>query len=368
MNKDIEQLIEMLTYQRQAWTKPEEEFIHRFIDSIPGMKKDGIGNRYKRVGKSDVMFACHTDTVHYNSGDGRQNVYVDNGYAHTGRENILGGDDGVGVWYCIHMIKNRVPGLYVFHREEETGRIGSEWIVKNTPELLAPINKCVSLDRKGYDNIITKQRGMTCCSKEFAESLKAQLGGNFFLDPTGSFTDSASYMKVIPECTNLSIGYFNAHSPNEYVDLAFANWMKKRLINVNWNSLPVVRDPNPPQPAYNYQSYGFGRGYGDWGVQDRYHYSQNVIDKDATYKFVCDECGYKKKIKDEDLGKWLHEDLYMVHPNFPVCPKCKNQLRIAKFVKKTDKKKQKNKSKKEFYDYWGYNPGTDNEINDFYHW
>ena len=35
-------------------------------------------------------------------------------------------------------------------------------------------------------------------------------------DTGGSFTDTANYTDIIPECTNLSCGYYNAHTQSEY--------------------------------------------------------------------------------------------------------------------------------------------------------
>jgi hypothetical protein len=59
----------------------------------------------------------------------------------------------------------------------------------------------------------------------------------------GIFTDSASYTDLIPECSNLSIGYQNEHSTRETLDLNYLEDVIQRLITVDWNAVPVVRVP-----------------------------------------------------------------------------------------------------------------------------
>lgn len=249
-------LVEMLTYRRAAGSSTEKKFIKKYIDSISGMTRDSFGNRIIKIGNSDVCFACHTDTVHRTGG--RQEVLVDKGWAFkTDKDGCLGGDDTAGIWLCLNMIHARVPGLYIFHRSEETGGQGSNHISKNEKHLLNNINKVISLDRKGYGDVITHQRGRRCCSHEFATELARQLGGQFKLDPTGVFTDSANYDRIVPECTNLSIGYFHAHSPSEIQNLEFVEHLFKRLRKVNWKGLPVRRNLQEETETYGLGSKDF---------------------------------------------------------------------------------------------------------------
>jgi hypothetical protein len=61
------------------------------------------------------------------------------------------------------------------------------------------------------------------------------------LDPTGVFTDSASFMETIPECTNVSVGYFEEHTKNEHQNMTFLQKLADACLNVKWESLPTVR-------------------------------------------------------------------------------------------------------------------------------
>ena len=272
-------LAEIFTYQRCDNSDIENQFIKRYIDSVTGMRRDKFGNRFIRVGKTSTCFASHTDTVHFYK-CGRQKVYMQDGWAYTVSGYPLGGDDGTGVWIMLNLIHDGISGLYIFHRAEESGGQGSKYISTSAKNMLEGINKVIGLDRKGYADVITHQGWQRTCSDKFAGALSNELGG-YKPCSGGIFTDSANYADLIPECTNLSIGYFDAHSENEVQDLVFARKLYHKLRRVRWESLPIERNPkekkkqdafisyNPKKykPTYYEWGYGdkWGYGYGDYG-------------------------------------------------------------------------------------------------------
>ncbi len=87
--------------------------------------------------------------------------------------------------------------------------------------------------------------GRRCCSDEFGTALCKEYNKTglveFSLDPTGIYTDSASFIDDIPECTNISVGYFHEHTGDEYQNLTFLENLCKASISVNWEGLPTVR-------------------------------------------------------------------------------------------------------------------------------
>lgn len=238
----ISELLEMHTYARPAGSKTEKVFISRYLDSISGMMKDTFGNRFIRLGNAPVLWSSHTDTVHKQGGRPRV-TYGDGLLTLNPNEitaNCLGADCSVGVWIMRQMILRGVPGLYVFHREEEIGGHGSKHIATKTPELLDGIDYAIALDRKGTNSVITKQLWRTA-SDEFADAFAEYLGPFWSVDDGGTFTDTANYTDLVPECTNLSVGYYNAHSRDEILDVSFAADLLERLSNLDTNSLPVIR-------------------------------------------------------------------------------------------------------------------------------
>ena len=63
---------------------------------------------------------------------------------------------------------------------------------------------------------------------------------------------------IIPECTNLSVGYHNAHSARENQEIDYLLKFRDALVKVDWESLVTDRDPSVKE----YSSYGY-YGYGD---------------------------------------------------------------------------------------------------------
>lgn len=83
---DKKDLVEMLKYPRCHNSPMEKEFIETYIDRIPGMKADGFGNRYIRIGMSDTAFLSHTDTVHSCADSTKKQVVLSNdGFAFKDR-------------------------------------------------------------------------------------------------------------------------------------------------------------------------------------------------------------------------------------------------------------------------------------------
>lgn len=240
---DVESLVEMLTYCRPAFSDTEEEFIDTFLRPL-GIHEDAFGNIWKEVGTNpNILWSSHTDTVHWTPG--RQEITINAGgmlvLKHPKVKTCLGADDTVGVWMMIEMIKADIPGLYVFHRDEEMGGGGSSYIAKHHPEFFKGIDFAIALDRKGYGDVITHQGGR-CCSDDFAR----QLGHMLDMVPShqGIFTDTANYTSLVRECTNISVGYFNQHGPLECLDVRFAVNLLRKLLTTDFSVLRVGKTFN----------------------------------------------------------------------------------------------------------------------------
>lgn len=260
-DKSVMKLLEMLTYKRPEASETEEAFIQKYIVDLPHVTRDGYGNRWVRVNKADgsepdILFSCHTDTVHHAAG--MQQISVGDGRAFTEDGNCLGADDAAGVWLCIEMIEAKVPGLYIFHRAEEHGGKGSAYIAKSHAPKLKTIKAAIAFDRKDYGDVITYQAGGVCASQAFAKSLACMLGGNFKPCASGVFTDTANYTHLIGECSNISVGYHNAHGPMEWLDLAFLTNLRDRLIVAEWDRLECSRKAEPKVTRSVYGSAGYG--------------------------------------------------------------------------------------------------------------
>lgn len=166
---------------------------------------------------------------------------------------VLGADDGAGIWLLLEMIDAGVPGTYTFAYGEERRRIGSRYLATDHASFLGKFLRAIAFDSRGVDRVITQQAGQACCSEEFAHGLATALCAQsdlLALKPSdkGTSTDTLSYSHLIPECTNVSCGYFNEHTPDEYLDTIYLLALREAALAVDWEALPTRRDVESAQP------------------------------------------------------------------------------------------------------------------------
>jgi hypothetical protein len=83
-------------------------------------------------------------------------------------------------------------------------------------------------------------------------------------DNTGVYTDSAEFTHVIPECTNISVGYYKEHTHLEHQDIDHLIKLCLASVKIDWESLPVKRDPKQIEyKSYSYGSYNT-KGYSSY--------------------------------------------------------------------------------------------------------
>jgi hypothetical protein len=224
------------------WTVPygSEDTLVVYLPN--GTKKDMHGNYYITVGESRTLFTSHLDT--YSTKRLKVTHVIDGDIIRTDGRTILGGDNKAGVTILLYMISKGVPGTYYFFVGEEVGTIGSKAALMSNVEYFSKFKRCVAFDRRRSGSIITEQLGEVCCSDTFANALGKQFaeqGLEYGADDTGMYTDSAVFMDVIPECTNISAGVWNEHQVNEYVDIKLVEAIAKASAKINWETLPVSR-------------------------------------------------------------------------------------------------------------------------------
>lgn len=229
-----------------------ETYPHGFEDGVikylPQLDVDQYGNLFKVIGKSDTMFTSHLDTASRDKSDITLVSKLKNGQEliMSDGTTILGADDKAGVTVMLYMMAHNVPGVYYFFLGEERGGIGSGKVADNYSkfDILKGIKKVVSFDRRNYYSVITSQMGVECCSDEFAQSLCDELnksGLKLNLDPTGVFTDSANFIDEVPECTNISVGYFNEHTHDEVQNINYLEILCKACVAADWDKLVIRR-------------------------------------------------------------------------------------------------------------------------------
>jgi hypothetical protein len=236
------------------WTIPfgEESRLEKYLPS--GYKKDSIGNYYYEIGNSETLFTTHLDT--YSAKLEKVNHVIDKNDPYkigTDGKTILGGDNKLGCSILIGMIKNNIPGTYYFFLGEEPilsgGLYGSKNALESNTDFFTKFKRCISFDRRAYGSIVVRQMGRMCCSPDFAKAIAEEFDiRGIKWDSEGGYgyyTDTAVFMDVIPECTNLSAGGFNEHYNSEWVDLNYTYQVYQAALEMDWETLPVIREVEP---------------------------------------------------------------------------------------------------------------------------
>lgn len=240
-----------LSLKRGYGGETEARFVAWLVKQVSPTMIDGAGNIHIELGTSRTIFTAHTDSVHHEEGENKIRKTLTHWY---GDGDALGADDGCGIALMLHMIAAGVPGRYVFFRGEECGGIGSSWLAENMPELLGRYDRAIAFDRAGLGDVITHQSGGRCCSDIFANALADALnveGLMYLPDATGVYTDTAEFTNIIPECTNLSVGYDHQHGPNEELNLRHFLAVASVVTQIDWEALPTNRDPKAKEPRYS---------------------------------------------------------------------------------------------------------------------
>ena len=298
-------LLEILSWARPHDSATERAFCREYLDRIPGMRSDAFGNRMITIGgRPRTLWSCHVDTVA--AVGGAQAVGIDaHGVAHLcdGKAGMsLGADDGAGLWIMLGMIAAACPGLYLFHRGEEQGCLGSRWIERHTPELLANIDAAIAFDRAGLGDVITHQSYGRTCSDAFATSLASALnqqnaGFRYAPDDTGVYTDTNEYAGIIPECTNLSVGYDRQHGPRETLDVVHCEKLLAAMLELDASRLVIERDPAVREDD---DRWWFDRGRGRCDS-----FAEAVADHPDLAAWMLEQCGVS--YDDFQMALWAEE-------------------------------------------------------------
>ena len=87
--------------------------------------------------------------------------------------------------------------------------------------------------------------------------------GQFQYKPSrsGVYTDNFEYRQIIAECVNVGVGYEFQHGRDETLDYTHALALVQACCELEWESLPVDRDPREVDPVYDYRQ---SKWYKDW--------------------------------------------------------------------------------------------------------
>jgi hypothetical protein len=245
--KTLARALSMMRPHDSEGTRRLTDWLQERAPAHARMHRDGAGNLHvdTRMTKDHrTLFVAHVDTVHRKEGPNKIKQTSTHWYADGA---ALGADDGAGVAMLMHLLHANVHAYYIFTQGEECGGIGATWLAKHDADLLSEFDRAIAFDRRGIDSVITHQGRGRCCSDAFADALSDALNADMTLmylpDNTGVYTDTAEFIEVIPECTNISVGYYSEHSDKESLDIIHFQALADRVALIDWDSLPTDRDP-----------------------------------------------------------------------------------------------------------------------------
>lgn len=232
-------------YLKRSYSGNEEvirQVITSFLDKlkIPYVNFNGniLGFNYPGA----PLFSAHMDMVNterYKLAPNETEVGNDYVFTIDSKTNIrlyrdrdkkhqtsLGADDKNGVWAILTMLKMKKKINFAFCHSEEVGAIGSKQIVQDeeSAKFIESCRYCIVIDRRNAGDIIGYSNKYCMGLDDRLAHFSKEQGFNF-VPERGSMSDADQFSQLV-ECVNLSCGYYEAHTSNEYTNL-----------NELWNTL-----------------------------------------------------------------------------------------------------------------------------------
>ena len=156
-------------------------------------------------GDIPVLLVAHMDTVHK-----EQCKDINNNNGKLSSPQGIGGDDRCGVYIIMNIVKELHCSVLLCE-DEERGCIGAHKFVKTDYIKNLGVNYMIEFDRKGNNDAVF----YSCANEDFIDFVEDTTNFKF---ATGSVSDISVLMpEANLSAVNLSCGYYNAHTLNEYV-------------------------------------------------------------------------------------------------------------------------------------------------------
>lgn len=159
------------------------------------------------LGDIPVMLCAHLDTVFKKP---PINIFVDKEKQVMWAPAGLGADDRAGIYAIISLIMDGYKPSVLFTTGEEIGCIGAREVIKSFPECPAKVKCLIQLDRRNNGESVY----YSCVNPKFEN----------WINSFGFYTCLGTYTDISVLCpqwgiagVNLSVGYYNEHTKEEYL-------------------------------------------------------------------------------------------------------------------------------------------------------
>jgi tripeptide aminopeptidase len=240
---DLELLKEILAVE--SYPDEDDDMIATVLSKVDAIKgstgstittsRDSYGNIY--VVKGDrghghTYYPCavaHLDTVHERGKNltvMEQEGELRGVNGQTGELTGIGGDDKVGIFICLEMLRYLDAVKLVFFRNEEgiraKGKQGRRGSQAADMKFFDDVAFVLQPDRKGNADFIDNSNNVQLFSEEFFDAVQPTLKMHGYSRTRGISTDVGQLklngLQVC--CANVSCGYYEAHHAEEYVVVA----------------------------------------------------------------------------------------------------------------------------------------------------
>lgn len=280
---DLQLLMELLELQGPS---NQEVHVQRYIMNwiainVPSatVVVDNSGNilvTKKTTSKEDVIFPCavaHMDEVNSFQTDRKiielYNVLIGIN-RRTGLPAGCPGDDRVGCYMCLEMLRKLDDVKVAFFIAEEVGCVGSNAV---DVSFFSDCGFILQADRKEAVDFIKYTNGIDVSDKAFQDAVEAHITTYGLKFASGTSTDVGTLVKrkVGCCCANIGSGYYDPHTKAEKVcisdvenimNLMYRLFTDAVMMEKRWEYTAPVRQSTS---YYGSDDYGYNWGYRGYG-------------------------------------------------------------------------------------------------------
>lgn len=195
----------------QILKKTQKELLSELIIELEKKYKNSIlatSSYIYAKGNIPIMLVAHIDTVHK---DSVKNLFYDKKQDVMWSPEGIGGDDRCGIYAILTIIEKGYLPYILFTTDEEIGGIGAKKFVDEYRfDLGQEIKYMIEIDRRGNNQAVF----YNCGNKDF-ETYILNFG---FEKKFGTFSDISILSPAYNIASvNLSAGYYNEHTLQEYI-------------------------------------------------------------------------------------------------------------------------------------------------------
>ncbi|MEN8835917.1 MAG: hypothetical protein ABF265_07810 [Polaribacter sp.] len=252
-------------------------------------------------GKAELYptMVCHIDTVH-EINNNIEIVQIDDVLlaidTMTMERYGIGGDDKVGVYITLQMLKHFDNFKAVFYLDEEVGCLGSSQSLFSFFDDSTIVLEC---DRRGYNDFVTSISGTKLSDDVLHQDIDNILTKYNRDKVNGGITDVGEIAeKNAVQVANMSCGYYDPHSDNEYIVISEVESTKQMCIEIfkatNHKRYEIPLDDRAKySQSFNYNNSYYWEKYdaiNDYSIKDE----DDIANSEAKYQ-IGEQCEFCTK-------------------------------------------------------------------------